>query len=73
MTTEGRVDREPKSIRRAREGVRTADDLIGVLSDLMADVLSGEVSPQVGNAVSRDAGKVVDRVLESRSLSSKRE
>ena len=43
--------RLPYSLQRARNGIHTADDFTELMTDLMTDVLAGDISPTAGNTV----------------------
>lgn len=53
----------PRSAKYAEAGVRTAEDFANVMSALMGDILTGRVTPQVGNATCTAGAKLL-RIVE---------
>jgi len=54
-----KVSQKPESLRIASEGVRTGTDFANLMSYLMSDLISGKVTPQVGNAVCNAGGQLL--------------
>lgn len=46
-----KISQKPESLRIADKGIRTGTDFANLMSCLMSDLISGKVTPQVGNAV----------------------
>lgn len=55
------VDRtsEPTSLRIAERGIKTGFDFADLMSTLMSDIISGRVTPAVGNAACNAGGKLL--------------
>lgn len=56
-------DETPRSLIYTERGIRTAADFANVMSALMGDLISGRVTPQVGNATCNVGGKLL-RIVE---------
>lgn len=54
----GKVDPTART-RKSSKIVRTATDFAGLMTNLMADLIEGKVSPQIGNAVCNAGGKLL--------------
>ena len=52
----------PKSLRFARDGIRTGEDFANTMSALMSDLIEGSITPEVGNAVCNAGGKLLKMV-----------
>jgi hypothetical protein len=50
---------EPQSLSIANRGVKTGTDFAQLMSTLMSDLISGRVTPQIGNAVCNAGGKLL--------------
>lgn len=50
---------DAKSLVYTERGVKTSADFANMMSALMTDIISGRVSPQVGNAVCNAGGKLL--------------
>ena len=61
--TQSSPDVAPDSAVIATKGVKTSRDFAEMMSALMSDLISGKVSPQVGNAVCNSGGKLL-KVME---------
>lgn len=61
--TEAASQRDARSLSIADRGIRTGADFAGMMSALMGDLISGRITPQVGNAVCNAGGKLL-RVVE---------
>lgn len=57
--TKGRKAKNPESLGIAAKGVKTGGDFASLMSALMGDLISGKVTPQVGNAVCNAGGKLL--------------
>lgn len=53
----------PRSAAIAERGIRTGADFAGLMSALMGDIISGRVTPGVGNAACNAGGKLL-RIVE---------
>lgn len=49
----------PESLAIAQKGVQTGSDFASLMSILMSDLISGRVTPQIGNAVCNAGGKLL--------------
>lgn len=49
----------PRSVELASQGIETAQDFSNVMSALMSDILSGKITPGVGNAAVNAGGKLL--------------
>jgi len=49
----------PRSLAIAEGGIRTGKDFANVMSALMSDLLSGRVTPNIGNATCNAGGKLL--------------
>lgn len=49
----------PQSLQIAGKGVKTGTDSANLMSCLMSDLISGKVTPQIGNAVCNAGGKLL--------------
>lgn len=49
----------PKSLVLAEQGVKTGRDFANLMSALMSDVISGRITPNVGNAACNAGGKLL--------------
>lgn len=49
----------PRSVVYAERGIRTGQDFANMMSALMSDLISGDVTPQVGNAVCNAGDKLL--------------
>jgi len=52
----------PKSLRFAKDGIRTGEDFANTMSALMSDLIEGSITPEVGNAVCNAGGKLLKMV-----------
>ena len=53
-------DREtPKSLAISECGIHTGADFARMMSELMSDIISGRITPSVGNAVCNAGGKLL--------------
>lgn len=59
MGKKAAVKVEPESLRIASKGIRTAHDFSNFMSALMGDLISGRVTPNVGNATCNAGGKLL--------------
>jgi hypothetical protein len=69
MGIEGKVDvtggqtvpdsKEPRSLAASETGIRTGADFAHLMSSLMSDIISGRVTPAVGNATCNAGGKLL--------------
>ena len=50
---------QPRSLRISERGIRTGADFANLMSCLMGDILSGRVTPSVGNAACNAGGKLL--------------
>jgi len=50
---------QPESLTIANRGVKTGSDFANLMSTLMSDLISGKVTPQIGNAVCNAGGKLL--------------
>lgn len=50
---------DAKSLEFSQRGVKTSADFANMMSALMTDIITGRVSPQVGNAVCNAGGKLL--------------
>jgi hypothetical protein len=50
----------PESLTLARGGIRTANDLAGLMGALIEDLMEGTVFPELGNAVCAAAGILIE-------------
>jgi len=50
---------QPASLAIANSGVKTGTDFANLMSTLMSDLISGRVTPQIGNAVCNAGGKLL--------------
>ena len=50
---------QPKALEFSERGIATGADFANVMSALMADLIAGRVTPQVGNAVCNVGGKLL--------------
>ncbi len=50
---------EPASLRIAERGIKTGFDFADLMSTLMSDIISGRVTPAVGNAACNAGGKLL--------------
>lgn len=50
---------EPSSLRIADRGIKTGFDFADLMSSLMSDIISGRVTPSVGNATCNAGGKLL--------------
>jgi len=50
---------QPRSLRIAESGIRTGFDFADLMSSLMSDIISGRVTPAVGNAACNAGGKLL--------------
>lgn len=48
-----------RSLAFARKGIKTGEDFANTMSALMSDLLEGNITPQVGNAVVNAGGKLL--------------
>lgn len=53
------VPAKPESLAIAGRGVKTGSDFANLMSCLMSDLISGKVTPQIGNAVCNAGGKLL--------------
>jgi hypothetical protein len=53
----------PKSLQIAERGIRTSHDLANFMSELMSDVIEGNVAPNVANAACNSAGKLLNEFV----------
>ena|SRR2546430_12829856 len=51
--------KEPRSLGISENGVKTGSDFARLMSALMGDILSGRVTPSVGNAACNAGGKLL--------------
>ncbi len=49
----------PRCMAIAERGIRTSGDFAEMMGGMMADLIEGKVTPQVGNAVTNSAGKLL--------------
>lgn len=49
----------PRSLAISERGIRTGSDFAGFVSALMGDIISGRVTPSVGNAACNAGGKLL--------------
>ena len=54
-----RKTREPRSLPVSERGIRTGADFAHLMSALMGDIISGRVTPAVGNAACNAGGKLL--------------
>ena len=47
---------EPRCLKQANKGIKTAGEFAAFMSGLMSDLIDGSISPQVGNAVVNAGG-----------------
>lgn len=59
---EPRTKEPAQSVRIAQGGIYTSGQFCSLMSALMTDLLTGEVTPQVGNAVVNAGGKLLKTV-----------
>ena len=52
-------DTNPRSLAIAENGIKTGNDFARMMSTLMGDIISGRVTPQVGNSVCNAGGKLL--------------
>jgi hypothetical protein len=57
------VTKQSRSLSLALKGIRTVDDFNDVMSALMTDMLSGDVTPDIGNAVVNAGGKLLKAAM----------
>ncbi len=50
---------EPRCLKQANKGIKTAGEFAAFMSGLMSDLIDGSISPQVGNAVVNAGGKLL--------------
>ena len=50
---------QPRSLRISERGIRTGFDFADLMSSLMSDIISGRVTPAVGNAACNAGGKLL--------------
>lgn len=50
---------DAKSLAYSERGVKTSADFANMMSALMTDIITGKISPQVGNAVCNAGGKLL--------------
>lgn len=50
---------EVKSLTYSQKGIKTSQDFANMMSALMSDIITGKISPQVGNAVCNAGGKLL--------------
>lgn len=50
---------DAKSLTFSQKGIKTSADFANMMSALMSDIITGRVSPQVGNAVCNAGGKLL--------------
>ena len=50
---------EPRSLRIAEHGVRTGNEFADLMSAMMSDIISGRITPAVGNAACNAGGKLL--------------
>jgi hypothetical protein len=50
---------DAKSLTYSERGVKTSADFANMMSALMTDIITGKISPQVGNAVCNAGGKLL--------------
>lgn len=50
---------EPRSLAISERGISTGSDFAGLMSALMGDIISGRVTPAVGNAACNAGGKLL--------------
>lgn len=61
-TTQVEVVLSPKCIPIAEEGIKTASQFVGFMSALMADIVTGRVTPQMANATANVSSKMLKGV-----------
>lgn len=49
----------PRSLKLSEQGITTAQDFANIMGALMTDLISGRVTPQVGNAMCNAGGKLL--------------
>lgn len=61
---EGRIEtaRGPRSASIAAAGIKTASNFVNLMESLMDDLISGRISPNVGNAVVRAGANMLKAV-----------
>jgi hypothetical protein len=52
----------PRSLKFARDGIRSGEDFANTMSALMSDLIEGSITPEVGNAVCNAGGKLLKMV-----------
>jgi hypothetical protein len=50
---------DPRSLAAAERGIRTGAEFASLMSHLMSDIISGRVTPQIGNAACNAGGKLL--------------
>lgn len=50
---------EPRSLAISERGIRTGSDFANLMSAMMGDIISGRVTPAVGNAACNAGGKLL--------------
>jgi hypothetical protein len=50
---------KPKSLQFSERGIKTSTDFANLMSALITDIISGDLTPQVGNAVCNAGGKLL--------------
>jgi hypothetical protein len=50
---------EPRSLAISERGIKTGADFASVMSNLMGDIISGRVTPAIGNAACNAGGKLL--------------
>lgn len=59
MAEQQPVSMDTKTLQFSQNGIKTSVDFANLMSALMTDLLTGRVSPQVGNAVCNAGGKLL--------------
>lgn len=54
-----KVEKRPTCLTIATKGVRTGSDFAALMSALISDIITGAITPQVGNATCNAAGKLL--------------
>jgi hypothetical protein len=55
-------EKPPQSLEIAKRGIRTANDLAGLMGALIVDLIEGTVAPETSDAICEAAGNLLDAV-----------
>jgi hypothetical protein len=59
VTGSEKLVKKPRSLAIASRGVQTGGQFAGLMSAMISDLIEGNITPQVGNAVSNAGGKLL--------------